>query len=233
MAHILDHLPTYGDVLLIGHSLGSVVAIDLLDHLPENLHVRRFITIGSPANIRALHEGSERLLKKFPYVRVDDWSNFLYVRDIVTGGRGLANTFPGAQDFVLRGVGGHEAEIYLGHAAVAGLVADAIYPSRDVPLPTSGDIEVRMSEAEASALLMQHFAEAVARNIKDRDAAERYGAALEILRDQLASEFSQQAVAGRLLAPELRELIVGKLPRLPHRWELHEAIRQLRGARAD
>lgn len=94
MNHILDFLPTYGDMLLIAHSLGSVIAIDLLDHLPENVHVRRFITIGSPANIRALHEGSERLLKKFPYARVDDWSNFLNARDIVTGGRGLASSFP-------------------------------------------------------------------------------------------------------------------------------------------
>ncbi len=82
MNHINDFLPTYGDVLLIGHSLGSVIAIDLLDHLAEDVHVRRFITIGSPANIRALHEGSDRLLKKFPYARVDDWSNFLNVRDM-------------------------------------------------------------------------------------------------------------------------------------------------------
>ena len=100
--------------MLIAHSLGTVIAIDLLDHLPEELQVRRFITIGSPANIRALHQGSERLLKKFPYAHVDDWSNFLNVGDIVTGGRGLANTFPGAQDFLLNSIGGHDAGIYLG-----------------------------------------------------------------------------------------------------------------------
>ena len=46
MRNILDHLPSRGDTVLIGHSLGSVIAIDLLDHLPENLHVRRFVTIG-------------------------------------------------------------------------------------------------------------------------------------------------------------------------------------------
>ena len=120
MSHILDFLPTYGDIVLIAHSLGSVIAIDLLDHLPEDLQVRRFITIGSPANIRALHEGSERLLKKFPYAHVDDWSNFLNVGDIVTGGRGLASTFPGAQDFLLNGISGHDAGTYLGDPAVPG-----------------------------------------------------------------------------------------------------------------
>lgn len=226
MNHILDFLPTYGDVLLIAHSLGSVIAIDLLDHLHENLHVRRFITIGSPANIRALHEGSERLLKKFPYARVDDWSNFINARDIVTGGRGLASTFPGAQDFLLNGFSGHDAAAYLGDPAVASLVADALYPTTEVASITAG-IAVRMSDAEASTLLLQHFAEAVARNIKDADKAERYRATLKILREDLAAQLSQQAAAGRLLAQEMHVLMNGELPRLPHRWELHEAIGEL------
>lgn len=48
LRHLLDQ--DYDDeIVLIGHSLGSVIAIDLLDHLPETVHVRRFITIGSPA----------------------------------------------------------------------------------------------------------------------------------------------------------------------------------------
>ena len=226
MNHILDCLPAYGDMLLIAHSLGSVIAIDLLDHLPENVHVRRFITIGSPANIQALHDNSERLLKNFPYARVDDWSNFLNVRDVVTGGRGLASTFPGAQDFMLNRISGHSAATYLGDPAVAGLVADSLYPSKEVATATA-DIAVRMGEAEASALLLQHFAEAVGRNIKDAERAERYLAALTILREDLAAQLSQQAAAGQLMAPEMVELINGKLPRLPHRWELHEAVSEL------
>lgn len=226
MNHILDFLPSYGDILLIAHSLGSVIAIDLLDHLHENLHVRRFLTIGSPANIRALHEGSERLLKKFPYARVDDWSNFLNVRDVVTGGRGLARTFPGAQDFLLNGISGHSAETYLGDAAVATLVADTLYPTKDL-IPASADIAVRLGEAEASTLLLQHFAEAVAHNIKDGDRAERYRATLRILRDDLAAQIAHQAVSGQPLAPEMVELMNGNLPRLPHRWEIHEAVGEL------
>ena len=93
LKRILDDLPGNGDIV---HSLGSVVAIDLLDNLHEGLHVRRVITIGSPASSRYLHEGSDRLLKTFPYARVDDWWNFFDARDVVTGGRGLATTFPGA-----------------------------------------------------------------------------------------------------------------------------------------
>ena len=92
MNRILEDLSDLrGNIVLIGHSLGSVIAIDVLDHLSTELHVRRFITIGSPAHSPSLHRGSERLLKKFPYGRVDDWSNFVETRDVVTGGRGLAS----------------------------------------------------------------------------------------------------------------------------------------------
>lgn len=226
MNHILDHLPAHSDVLLIGHSLGSVVAIDLLDHLPTDLHVRRFITIGSPANIRALHDGSERLLKKFPYGRVDDWSNFVSVRDIVTGGRGLARTFPGAQDFVLTNVSAHDANLYTGDPAVASLVAHSLYPSKDMVHAGTG-VAVRMTDAQASALLLHHFGRAVQRNIKDADRASRFRAALRIQRDDLADQISQFAAAGQPLAPELIDLMNGKLPALPHRWELHEAVGEL------
>ncbi len=226
MNHILDHLPTYGDVVLVAHSLGSVIAIDLLDHLHENLHVRRFITIGSPASIRALHEGSERLLKKFPYARVDDWSNFLNVHDVVTGGRGLASTFPGAQDFVLNSISGHSADIYLGDKAVTDLVANALYPTKSVAKSSSA-IAARMSEGEASILLLQHFAEAVVRNIKDSEKQERFRATLKLLREDVAEQLLHQQTAGQMLAPEMTELINGHLPPLPHRWEFHEAIGEM------
>ncbi|MCA4725811.1 hypothetical protein [Mycolicibacterium fortuitum] len=226
MNHVLDFLPSYGDIILIAHSLGSVVAIDLLDHLPDEVKVRRFVTIGSPASIRALHDGSERLLKKFPYARVDDWSNFLNVRDIVTGGRGLASTFPGAQDFILNGISGHDAATYLGDSAVVSVISAALYPPKDV-VPASADIAVRMNEAEASTLLLQHFAEAVVHNIKDDERADRYRATLKILRDDLAAQLTQQAAAGQLLSPEMLDLSNGTLPRLPHRWEIHEAVGEL------
>lgn len=226
MNHILDHLPAHGDIILVGHSLGSVIAIDLLDHLASDLHVRRFITIGSPATIRALHEGSERLLKKFPYGRVDDWSNFLSVRDIVTGGRGLARTFPGAQDFVLNNVAGHDAELYMGDPAVTSLITHSLYPTKDL-VPAGSGIAVRMGDAEASALLLHHFARAVGRNLKDADRASRFRAALRIMRDDLAEQVAQYAAAGQLLSPEMVDLMNGKLPDLPQRWELHEAIGEL------
>lgn len=219
----------YGDeIVLIGHSLGSVIAIDLLDHLPETIRVRRFITIGSPANAPSLHKGSERLLKKFPYARVDDWSNIFNPADVVTGGRGLAWTFPAAQDFSVDiGRLEHSAGAYLGHPAAANLVAEIMYPSKALVLTNPG-IAVRLTDEQASILLLLHYARVVKGHIKDSEVAARYGGALQVRRDQIVAEIKDLATAGQQPIPgELYDLASGVLPPVPNRWELHEAVGEL------
>ena len=227
LRHLLDQ--DFGrEVILIGHSLGSVIAIDLLDHLPDSVHVRRFITIGSPANAPSLHEGSERLLKRFPYARVDDWSNIFNPGDLVTGGRGLASTFPAAQDFAIDlGLFEHGAGSYLGHPAVAGLVAQVFYPSKGLVL-AKPDIAVRLTDAQASVLLLLHYGHAVARHIKNEEAAGRYAGALRVRQDQVIAEIEELATVGQQpLAAELHALVDGGMPAVPQRWELHEAVGEL------
>ncbi|NLE78885.1 MAG: hypothetical protein GX610_04760 [Rhodococcus sp.] len=227
LRHLLDQ--DYGDeIVLIGHSLGSVIAIDLLDHLPETVHVRRFITIGSPAAAPSLHEGSERLLKRFPYARVDDWSNIFNPADVLTGGRGLPSTFPAAQDFAIDiGLFEHGAGAYLGHPATAGLVAQIIYPSKGLVL-SKPEVAVRLTDDQASVLLLLHYGHAVARHIKDQDAAARYAGALRLRQDQVIAEIEELAAVGRQpLAAELHQLVDGQLPMVTHRWELHEVVSEL------
>ncbi|MEV0948400.1 hypothetical protein [Rhodococcus sp. NPDC049939] len=216
------------EIILIGHSLGSVIAIDLLDHLPESVHVRRFLTIGSPASAPSLHEGSERLLKRFPYARVDTWSNFFNPRDLVTGGRGLASTFPAAQDFAIDiGPLEHGARAYLEHPAVSRLVAQIVYPSKGLAL-AKPDIAVRLTDAQASVLLLLRYGHVVARYIKNKEAAERYAGALRVRQDQVIAEIEELAtVGGQPLADELLQLADGALPTVPHRWELDEAVNEL------
>lgn len=228
MSRILDELDGMkGNIVLIGYSLGSVIAIDLLDHLPPDLHVRRFITIGSPAHCQALHTGSERLLKKFPYAYVDDWSNFVETRDPVTGGRGLASVFPAAQDFFIELGWTHDADKYLGHEAVAGLIADVIYrPERAAPT-TGSELVGRLDEPEALALLSLQFGRRVSTRISDKDVARRYEDVLGLIQEDLVAKVRHMADEGKALAPELRDLLDGQFPQLPHRWEEHEAARHL------
>lgn len=221
---LLNHLPPKGDIVLIGHSLGSVIAIDLLDHLPEKLRVRRFITIGSPASSRDLHRGSARLLKKIPYSKVDDWTNFFSYGDHVPMGRGLASLFPGAQDFGIRlGPGVHGAKRYLAHPAVVKLVAKSLYPLKH-PVPTRSDIAIRLTDEQYFILIKLHFARAVAKHIEDGDCQKRYTDALNLIQDDVAAQLQQMADTGQSLPPELRSIIAGQLPDLPHRLELNEAV---------
>lgn len=223
LSKILDELPTSGDILLIGHSLGSVVAIDLLDNLHPGLHVKRFVTIGSPAGSPALHEGSERILKRFPYARVDDWSNFLSFFDPVTAGRGLTGIFNGAQDFAIPHAAKHSSRLYLRNSAVARLISDAVYPP-EPRLSSGGGVVLRLDDAQASALLALSYGHRVASLIDDDD-RERYEDALAVLQDKLKQELTARSDGGPL-PPEVMDLTKGKVPKLPHRWDLPDAIAQ-------
>jgi pimeloyl-ACP methyl ester carboxylesterase len=98
LARVVAALPPEGEVVLLGHSLGSLVAIDLLEHLPPALRVRLLLTSGSPAGLRAMHAGSGRLLRDFPYAAVQSWVNVASRGDPVVAGRGLSRFFPAATD---------------------------------------------------------------------------------------------------------------------------------------
>lgn len=219
-----------GQIVLIGHSLGSVIAIDLLDHLPESVHVRRFITIGSPAHSPVLHRASDRLLKKFPYALVDDWSNFLETRDVVTGGRGLASVFPGAQDFVIDNGGSHDAANYLSHEAVAGLIRDVIYPRPPRSPSAETGLVARLDDADALAPLSLQFGRRLSTKIDKKEVRKRYEDALLIIQEDFAAKASELRAEGRPVAPELEDLIDGQLPSVRGRWEPQEAVRHSRSS---
>lgn len=79
---VLGDIPTDGRVILIGHSLGSVVALACLTRLPEKVDVPLFLTIGSPLPL-VLFAKSMRTESRdhFPYRRVGCWVNVYGTRD--------------------------------------------------------------------------------------------------------------------------------------------------------
>jgi hypothetical protein len=125
---VLDHLPIFGEeIVIIGHSLGSLVAIDLLDHLPSKLIVRRLVTIGSPAGHVIIHGTGERLLKEFPILQVRSWVNVWSSLDPVPFGKGIAQLFPYALDVRINlGMGEHSADKYLADEKVARAVGEGV-----------------------------------------------------------------------------------------------------------
>lgn len=87
---IPDRLPQTGRVVIVGYSLGSVIAADLPKYLPRHLEVAALITIGSPLRLSDFRIETQSLESEFPYDRVNAWVNFYDPRDEVTVGRGIS-----------------------------------------------------------------------------------------------------------------------------------------------
>ena len=113
-----------GDLVVVAHSLGSLVALDLLPHLPTELRVRRLVTLGSPAGWPSLHRATERGDAAFPYDRVGSWVNIHSPLDLVPLGRGTSALFPAAVDVTTRlPAARHKAELYVGTDVFARVLA--------------------------------------------------------------------------------------------------------------
>ena len=93
-ARLLAEIPPNADLVIVAHSLGSVVAADLLYRLPEHTELRMLITLGSPLAFERLRKHLARRRQRFPYEVVGTWINLCGTRDLVTGFRGLRPCSP-------------------------------------------------------------------------------------------------------------------------------------------
>jgi len=78
---IVNALLTEEPTIVVGHSLGSVVAYNVLRTDTRKLHVPLFVTVGCPLAIRAVRDQLVPL--SFPKPPVEAWSNAFDPRDIV------------------------------------------------------------------------------------------------------------------------------------------------------
>ncbi|MEU0786828.1 endopeptidase [Streptomyces sp. NPDC006173] len=131
--HVLQDADEHTTVL-IGHSLGSVIAYDLLRYEEiaapgtAGAAVHTFVTCGSPLAIPTVQRGlgieEGRLALSTPHIR---WINVFDPGDVVTGGAGLVLTADRVTDFaVSNGVRDpHAATRYLRTTPVARAVTHA------------------------------------------------------------------------------------------------------------
>jgi len=119
-----------GPIVVIGHSLGAVIAIDLLRELDADISL--LVTLGAPLGHADI---AERLLEDdLDVSRLGGWLNVVHLLDPVPLGRGAAGLFPAAVDAFLpvlsggNGLGGLARG--LGRAATAHL--DSTYLSSEV-----------------------------------------------------------------------------------------------------
>lgn len=107
------------DVVVVAHSLGSVIALDALH--ARDVRVGLLVTIGSPLGLGRFWCERWAGEEKFPHHRIGAWLNVVNLRDPVPWQRGVARRFPAAVDaFIdvgagLAGLGGvHDPAVYTG-----------------------------------------------------------------------------------------------------------------------
>jgi PGAP1-like protein len=132
LALVRDAIPPTGPIVLVSHSLGTVVARDLLDDAHIRGRATFWVTVGSPLGLDAVQRN---LLTKGTRNPGVNWLSAYDVHDIVALGNPLLPTWgPPLHDVrVDNGDSPHSIERYLNHPEVAGPIGTAVRAVRAVP----------------------------------------------------------------------------------------------------
>ncbi|MEO6509532.1 MAG: hypothetical protein ABIO16_00975 [Nocardioides sp.] len=182
---VLAAVPESGSIVLLAHSLGSIIAADLMTRLPPGIEVVGVITLGSPAGHLGLHKGSDRLeVLREPLPHVAWWLNVWGGADPVTGMRGISHRFPWVLDITLPSTR-HPMEGYLSSPAVAAGVGRALFGSLSRELVAAELLpEADLDDVELHAALLLTYAHFVAGHLSQKQQP-RFRAALEVVRADL------------------------------------------------
>ncbi|GAA2583704.1 hypothetical protein GCM10010304_27560 [Streptomyces roseoviolaceus] len=125
---VMETMPTTGELVLVTHSLGTVVGLDLLTRLPDGLDPVLLVTAGSPLGLDGVNE---RLLAHGPHrpPRVRDWVNVWCPTDGVAIGCPLEDERWGKLTQLAVSNGrdrAHKIEEYLAHAGAAGAIGSVL-----------------------------------------------------------------------------------------------------------
>lgn len=179
---ILSKLPESGRVVIVGHSLGSVIAADLVRRLPVGIKVAGMVTIGSPLANGSFDVDKLRETLIDPPTNLAWWVNFWNAPDLVAAHRGVSSVFPWMIDFRIDtkkiGVQAHAAVEYLGNEAVAAAIGFALFGSRSKELAgINKGVDIPLDTPEQIALLALRYAYLIRMQL-DGDLHDRYSGAL-------------------------------------------------------
>ena len=184
LQRILKQLQEPGRLVIVGHSLGSIIAADLLPRLPIDLEVVGMVTIGSPLAHKKFHvEGFPKLLAE-PPPNLAWWVNFWSTADPVPTHRGVSTALPWVLDqriqapLGLKSHQAHSATTYLKNDRVAVAVGRALFGSQsNEPELVGQRLGVPMDEAETFALLALRYAYLTMQELEG-DTRDRFAEAL-------------------------------------------------------
>lgn len=186
---VLRRLPASGRIVVVGHSLGSVIALDLLRRLPPEVKVAGLVTIGSPIAHQEFHAGKLKDLLPRPPANLAWWVNFWSDGDVVTTHRGASSAFPWTLDQRLRLPRfRHGSAAYLGHPSVAQAVGHGVFGSTSTELAViERTPDVTLEAVEIRLLLALRYAHFVHEHLEGERQA-RYGGALGVVQERVARQ---------------------------------------------
>ncbi|MFT2691521.1 hypothetical protein [Clavibacter zhangzhiyongii] len=208
---ILARVPSERDIVIVGHSLGSVIAADLIRRLPPEVRVTGFVTIGSPLAHGSVNADKLRDALQEPPTNLGWWVNFWNFGDPVSAHRGLSSVFPWMVDFRIDtkqlGVPAHAAAAYLSHEAVAAAIGFALFGSlsRELVRAERG-LDIPLDASESLTLLALRFAHLTAQQLEGSE-RDRFVGALRLVQAAAVDQMKHRNEAeGRHLASAIARL---------------------------
>ncbi|TFC91320.1 MULTISPECIES: hypothetical protein [Cryobacterium] len=179
---ILTKLPESGRLVIVGHSLGSVIAADLVRRLPVGLELAGMVTIGSPLANGSFDVDKLRETLKEPPTNLAWWVNFWNAPDLVAAHRGVSSVFPWMVDFRINtkkvGIQAHAAAEYLSNEAVATAIGFALFGSRSKELACiDKGLDIPVDAIERMALVALRYAHLLKTRLEG-DQQDRFAGAL-------------------------------------------------------
>ena len=184
LTRVLKALPDSGRLVVVGHSLGSIIAADLIRRIPSALKIVGLVTLGSPVASGRFNVDDLRSALKDPPSNLGWWVNFWNPLDPVAAHRGASAIFPWMADFKVLSRPDHhvhDAEVYLADESVARAIGFGLFGSlsKEVALRSEG-VERPMEAAEVLALLALRYAHLIAGEL-DGQLRSRYCGALRVV----------------------------------------------------
>lgn len=205
LARVLDKVPSTGRLMIVGHSLGSVIAADVVRRLPAAVEVTGLVTIGSPLAHASFEVDKLRATLDEPSTNLAWWVNFWNKSDPVVASRGLSSVFPWMLDYSIRtrsvGLQAHYAVDYLAHDSVAGAIGYGTFGSLSTELVRAErGVDVPVDAAEAITLLALRYAHHIKRHLTG-DQQQRFAGALRVVQAGAVQELKAQRLKERRPLP--------------------------------
>lgn len=206
LTRVLSQLPTSGRVVIVAHSLGSVIAADVLRRLPVGIEVVGMVTIGSPLANRNFHVDRLKSNLTEPPTNLAWWMNFWNQADPVTGHRGVSSLVRWLIDRRIQSgvnLDVHYATTYLGHAEVATAIGLAVFGSSSKELvQVETGVDIPLDYAETLALIALRYGHLMAARL-DGERRVRFDEALRQVQAATVARIRTRNVEANRPTPSL------------------------------